>query len=205
MDNVRPLSSVLKWLFFQFKDDEEFVQIAVEDAIDKISRDFSSIPYVKRWFKKHDKFLRPDKADALQAVHSLADHIRITKADLLFKAVDIGSRLKASDPLVEAAETELLREVKANNNTAFLVYGHTHAPRQVAMDVSDHGGKRLEQIYLNTGTLRTRHHEAARRGFITWKQLTYVTLYNAKETAALGWDTGGTTGFESWTGARKDT
>ena len=203
IDNVRPLASVLKWLFFQFKDDRESVREAVEAAIDRAAEDFRALPYVKQWIEKHDRFLRADKADALQAVLAIADHLQITKAESLFKAVDIGGRLKSSDPLETAAETALLKCAKTGDARMFLIMGHTHKPKQIAVNVTALGHRQLEQIYLNTGTFRTRHHEARRRGFVTWKQLTYVILYSEQEMTHMDGEGDGGPGFESWTGARK--
>jgi hypothetical protein len=56
----------------------------------------------------------------------------------------------------------------------------------------------LEQVYLNTGTWRSRHFRATQnKSFISWKNMTYVVFYKKEEREA------GFPLFETWTGALK--
>jgi hypothetical protein len=76
----------------------------------------------------------------------------------------------------------------------YVVYGHTHEALVVPLRVRG----TQEQIYLNTGTWRTRYQKADRdNSFIGWKNMTYVIFYRDGERPGRRAD------FETWTGTLK--
>ena len=84
----------------------------------------------------------------------------------------------------------------------YVVYGHTHDPKQVPIEVTRNKRKR---VYINTGTWRARHRRCEQGdGFITWKNLTYVIFYKAGEKASSQGQGIEYPTFETWSGAVKD-
>jgi len=76
-----------------------------------------------------------------------------------------------------------------------VVYGHTHIPRQVPLDVR--GRRRL--VYFNSGTWRktvrpAEHGEKGDRDFIPWEVMSYLVLYREGENRGYR--------FEMWDGMR---
>jgi len=97
------------------------------------------------------------------------------------------------DDLLEAAIKEY---VHLDNRIRYIVYGHTHIPVQVPLRVIENPYQ--EDVYLNTGTWRTRYHKCKEgMGFIGWKNLTYVIFYKKEERKS------DFPPFETWTGTLK--
>jgi UDP-2,3-diacylglucosamine pyrophosphatase LpxH len=76
-----------------------------------------------------------------------------------------------------------------------VVYGHTHIPRQVPLDVRD----RRRLVYFNSGTWRktvrpAEHGSRDDRDFIPWEVMSYLVLYRAGENRGYR--------FEMWQGMR---
>jgi UDP-2,3-diacylglucosamine pyrophosphatase LpxH len=200
IENVRPLSSVIEWLLYQVKQEEEpVVKQAIEAAIDKAINLFNELNYVKLWFERHDRW-GFDEADKIKVFLSLLIKLKLSTMDsfmnLVEKAKGMGFFVK--DDLREAAPQELSR---LDPRFRYVVYGHTHEPLVAALrsDPPLAGDPRpLEKVYLNTGTWRSRYYKADQdRSFIGWKNMTYVIFYREDERKERKAD------FETWTGTLK--
>jgi len=83
----------------------------------------------------------------------------------------------------------------------YILYGNTHAPRQVPLHSPAGGSARDQCFYLNTGTWRPAYDEAAdKSGFVGSKSLTYTILYSPEENR----DSKLPPFVEAWTGMLKD-
>lgn len=202
IENVRPLSATLQWLFYQVRRDRGLRDI-IEEAVNQVIGKFKALKFVQDWYRRHDRWTNVwDEADKLQAVLFFLEKLQATQAEAGFS---LAEKLKgaAPDPLREAAQKEFLH---LDSDIYYVVYGHTHEPLQLPIQVVDdpRGGQR-ELVYLNTGTWRARHQEALARGFVSWKQLTYTLFYTEKEDLAPSQRSRGFPTFETWTGALKET
>jgi UDP-2,3-diacylglucosamine pyrophosphatase LpxH len=195
IENVRPFAAVIRWLLYQVKKNLTLKE-AIENTVDEVIRDFNKLPFVKRWYDHHDKwydFL--DEADKIQAVLFLLEKFKLFPLEKLMPLLDKIMKHLAKEENLEAAAREYAH---LDNRIRYVVYGHTHTPKQAAIRVVEDSEKPKEQVYLNTGTWRTRYYKTTEGlGFIAWKNLSYVTFYKEEErdTAAPS--------FETWTGTLK--
>jgi UDP-2,3-diacylglucosamine pyrophosphatase LpxH len=201
VENVRPLSATLKWLFYQLKN-YSWLEDVFEDSVKEVVENFNSLKFVKAWYKKHDSFFNPwDEADKIQATLFLLGKIKLSRAEKLFSVVTKFIEL-APDPLRQAAP-QVLQQTRPKVH--YLVYGHTHVPLQLPIEVTLDNSQTIEKVYLNTGTWRACHQEAVVKGFITWKRLTYTIIYLPEEDLAPGEAPRNFPSFETWTGTLKQT
>ena len=67
----------------------------------------------------------------------------------------------------------------STGGTRLVVYGHTHAPAQVALRATE----RTEDVYLNTGTYRPGVFRAEDgNSFVGWQRLAYTIVHSEEET-----------------------
>ncbi len=196
IDNVRPFSAVLQWLLYQVNQFRELKPV-VEDCVDEIVKDFNKLSYVKRWYDHHDKWTEfLDEADKVQAVLFLLEKFKVFSSEKMLGLVDKVSGLFARDELAAGAKKE-------NPRFRYVVYGHTHTPLQTPIRVvqsHQDEDERREQVYINTGTWRSRYHQAEEGSdFIGWKNMTYAIFYTPEERGAE------IPSFETWTGTLKTT
>ncbi|MFZ5451269.1 MAG: hypothetical protein ACOZF2_05285 [Thermodesulfobacteriota bacterium] len=192
IDNVRPFGAVIEWLLYQVKDQPGWLLDLVEDTVDVVIRDFNDLEFVQSWYERHDKWLDPfDKADQIQIALYILDKFKVFSLEKLLSLASKAMDLRYADPLREAAPDE---PVLISDPFRYVVYGHTHDPLVVPLRIR---GER-EQIYLNTGTWRSRYQKAGRdRSFIGWKNMTYAIFYRQDERPGREAD------FETWTGTLK--
>lgn len=201
VENVRPLSATLKWLFYQLKN-YSWLEDVFEDSVKEAVENFNSLKFVKAWYKEHDYFLNPcDEADKIQATLFLLKRFKLTRAEKLFSFAAKFVEL-APDPLRQVA-AQVLQQTSPKIH--YLVCGHTHVPLQLPIEVTFENGHISEKVYLNTGTWRACHQEAISKGFITWKRLTYTIIYLPEEDLAPGEAPRSFSPFETWTGTLKQT
>jgi len=106
----------------------------------------------------------------------------------------VNSRFAEDDNLKAAAD----EYAQLDNRIRYIVYGHTHEAKQVAIRVREDPKEPKEQVYLNTGTWQTRYYKTNEGlGFIGWKNLSYVSFFKKEE---RGTDV---PIFETWTGTLK--
>jgi UDP-2,3-diacylglucosamine pyrophosphatase LpxH len=192
IDNVRPLGAVVEWLLYQVKDKDKWLVDLIEDTVDAVIKHFNGLDFVKAWFARHDKWLDPfDEADKIQIALYILEKFKVFSLEKLFSLANKAGAVNLGDPLLEAAPDE--RALMAPN-MRYVVYGHTHDPLVVPIRTRGDQG----QLYLNTGTWRTRYQKALRdTSFISWKNMTYVIFYRSEERPGRQAD------YETWTGTLK--
>ena len=184
------------WLFYQVRENED-IKEKIEEALNEIVENFNNLQYLKRWYKRHDKWnLTYDEADKLQTVIRMFKLLDLESAEGLMKIYTkiFGSPdnlpMDNSDKaLIEKAKEFLTRKSEYRH----CIMGHTHNPMQVPVRITNKG---IDQVYLNTGTWRARHIKGLGGGFVTLKNLTYTIVYSQEENQYQQ--------FETWTGSLKE-
>ena len=195
IENVRPFSAVIEWLLYQVKK-SLWLKDVIEDSVDEVIKDFEQLKFVKQWYKHHDKWNDFwDEADKIQSVLFILKKFKIFPMEKLMPYLARVSSRFAEDDNLKAAADEYAH---LDNRIRYIVYGHTHEAKQVAVRVIEDPNEPKEQVYLNTGTWRTRYFRTTEDlGFIGWKNLTYVSFFKKGE---RGTDV---PIFETWTGTLK--
>jgi UDP-2,3-diacylglucosamine pyrophosphatase LpxH len=197
IENVRPYSALFDWMFYQVSENPQ-IKDKIETALKEIVDNFNNLQYLKRWYKRHDKWnvLTYDEADKLQAAIRMFKLLDLESAEGLMKIFTKifgspdGLPLDNSDStLIEKATGFLTHK----SEYRYCIMGHTHNPMQVPVRITSQG---IEQMYLNTGTWRARHVKGLGGGFITLKNLTYTIIYSKEESENQE--------FETWTGSLKE-
>ncbi len=197
IENVRPLSATLKWLLYQVKANRDLKEI-IEDTVDEVVQEFQKLPFVKKWYDRHDRWYDPlDSADKIQGVLYFLEKFKVFSTG---KLLDIANKIAGL-----FGEDELVKESvklfsKLDSRIQYIVMGHTHSPLKKALALSREGGKLYEHVYLNTGTWLKRYHECTDGdGFIGWKDMTYAIFYTSEEKP----NRHGLPVFELWSGSMK--
>lgn len=190
IENVRPFSAVVEWLVYQVKQTGKIKEI-IEDSVDAVIKRFNDLNAVKAWYERHDKWLDPfDEADKIQSVLFLLEKFKIFPMEKLLSLAIKAKDFFYKDDLLEAVPDEFYFDSRLR----YVVHGHTHDPLVMPIRTSGSG----EQIYLNTGTWRSRYTKSTRdKSFVSWKNMTYVIFYKKEER-----DTPFPV-FETWTGTLK--
>lgn len=204
IDNVRPLSSVMEWIYYRFKkEDHSKFREAFDEAFGRVIKELLDNKLVSQWRSPHthiDEVLRLASSRWLSWFpKGLVDALDAEDLLPLMMGMIGGPDDPEKDPYTIAAYGE--RIWRENRGIQFILYGHTHMPVQRAMD--GQGGR--EVFYINTGTWRTRIHKTIgldkAPDFVDLKQITYTVFYRKDE------DTRGkepeTLSFDIWTGTKK--
>ncbi len=194
IENVRPLSATILWLLYQVRENAR-LKYVIEECVDEVIEEFNEIPYVKKWYDHHDKWTEfLDEADKIQAVLFLLKKIRVFSLEKVLNLYQKIEKMFKHDEMISAASQEFLA---LGPEFHYVVYGHTHQPKNVALRVIHRLDEKIsKQIYLNTGTWRTRYYKCTDSlDFIGWKNMTYVVLYLPEERSK------DIPTFETWTGA----
>lgn len=189
VEDVRPLKAALEWLLHAVRR-ATGLEDAVEAALDEAIRSFNALPFVKSWYAAHDRDWRWDEADALQAALWAAEKLDVVSSSCLARVAEsAATRLAETDDNVAAAEKRfghLPAELR------YVVMGHTHVPKQVAIHADP---ARPARVYVNTGTWRPTHHRCRAGGFASWKEMSYAVFYRGGERDDRAAPT-----FETWSG-----
>lgn len=197
IENVRPYSAIFDWLFYQVSENPGLKK-EINKALNEIVENFNNLKYLKRWYKRHDKWniFTFDEADKLQTAIRMFRLLDIESAEGLMKiyskvfgAPDSMPMDNSDKILVEKAKEFLTH----TSDYRYYVMGHTHNPIQIPIRITSSG---IEQMYLNTGTWRKRYIKGQAGGFIGLKNLTYTIFYSAEESKNQQ--------FETWTGSLKE-
>lgn len=196
IENVRPLSAVIEWLLYQVKKNLT-LKDAIEDSVDEVIKEFSKLPFVKKWYGHHDEWSDFwDEADQIQSVLFLLKNFKVFSLEKIIVFLDKVKKRFAKDDLKEGAAREYTH---LDNRIRYVICGHTHVPLQAALREVGNPAGRKEHVYLNSGTWRTRYHKCSEGlGFIEWKNLSYVIFYAAEE-REKDFPT-----YETWTGTLKN-
>jgi len=204
IDNVRPLSAVMEWIYYRIKqEDHSDVREAFKKVFNTIVEDLLNFKMVKQWRSPHtyiDEALRLASSKWLSWLpKSLVAMFETEDLLQLLIGMTGGPEEPEKDIYTQAAYNE--RVWREGNGIKFILYGHTHKPLQRALD--GEGGR--EVFYINTGTWRNRIHKTVgldkAYDFVDLKQMTYSIFYRRDE------DTDGkspdTLSFDVWTGVKK--
>ncbi len=206
LDNVRPLSAVMEWIYYKIKmQDHDRVRKAFDAVFDRVVKELLDNRLVQQWRSPHtlvDEALRFASSRWLSWLpKALVD--LLDAEDLLPLIVGVAGAWDdpEKDTYAQAAYNEKIW--KENQRVRFILYGHTHRPVLHPLDAE--GGR--EVYYINTGTWRNciRKTFALDRApdFVNLKQLTYAVIYRRDEnTRGKQKDS---LSFDVWTGMRKKT
>jgi len=190
LDHVRPLWAVPRWVRGVVEEiGDPDLRAAVEEAWRESVAEFLGTSLVRALTGG----FRPWKALwwlrlLLKAPWSAAE--RVLHWAWARKLLD-----KNNHKFVELAAEDRETRSGTGGPVDLVIYGHTHVPRQVPLDVR--GRRRL--IYFNTGTWRktVRPAEYGARGdrdFVPWEVMSYLVLYRSDENRGYR--------FEMWQGMR---
>ena len=204
IDNVRPLSAVMEWIYYRIKkEDHSQVREALDKAFDTIVKDLLDFKLVRQWRSPHtyvDEALRLISNRWLSWLpKSLLD--AFDAEDLL--PLLLGMTGEPEEPEKDIYTHAAYRENvwREENAIRFILYGHTHVPLQRPLD--GEGGR--EVFYLNTGTWRNRIYKTVgldkAHDFVELKQMTFSIFYRKDEDPEG--KRPGTMSFEVWTGTKK--
>ena len=187
VDDVRPVIGIVPWLFDRLHHFEESQQDdvleAVKTGVNEVLHSFGDIPFVRRWIETHDTISPVDPASLLKDILFLGERIPIAVLKPLMPLFQKASALRESDNLAGNAISDFdrLDALDRGNPDAlpylYVLYGHTHLPQQVPIEVLTQGDQ--PRVYLNTGTWRPSHQQGIKgKGFISWKGMTYSMIYH---------------------------
>ncbi len=190
IDNVRPLLAVPAWIRGLLRRTcDEKQQRAISEIWDDLVDEFLKLRFVK----ERDSWFPFDLVDKLEVGLKLSKAAFSRAGSELFSWINetFGGK---DEPFFRHALTEAaFRSQRAR----YIVYGHTHHPEIVPLDISFPGDQAVGQMYLNSGTWR-RVHELARRNpdeeeFLGYYVMTYLAFYRGDERCGRP--------FESWSGS----
>lgn len=190
IENVRPLSAVIQWLLYQVSQTPDLKGL-IEDVVDAVIKSFNDLQFVKDWYAHHDQWRSPfDEADKIQMALYLLEKFKVFPTEKLLSLAIKTHDYFAKDYLLEVAP----REFAYDDRVRYVVHGHTHDPLVMPIRIRD----AQEQVYLNTGTWRTRYQKSTQdASFVSWKNMTYLIFYKKGERDA-DFPT-----YETWTGTLK--
>jgi UDP-2,3-diacylglucosamine pyrophosphatase LpxH len=196
LENIRPFSAIIEWLLYQVNRYPDVKQ-AIDEVVDEVIQEFNNLPFVKDWYKRHDKWYNfMDEADKVQAVLFLLEKFSVFSIEKIMPLVGKMKGFFQKDDLLEGALNEYKTLPEGFN---YILYGHTHVPLHEPLKIVNKGqDENLEYIYLNTGTWRVMHYKAKEGiGYSPGKNLTYHIFYLPEERKT------NKPSFESWTGRLK--
>jgi hypothetical protein len=182
IDNVRPVSSLVKWLAFHFANPIE--QRLLATCIERALTNFKNQEYVKWWLSSagHDKLWTPvDEADRIEWLLEGLKHLWMGKAKLALAVYDKVANYDPYERFVEhAAQEEFL--VQPDSPIHYIVYGHTHEATHVPLGMVGNGPNRRMAHYVNTGSVRPTHTVTRDgRDFFVSESLDFAIFYRADE------------------------
>jgi UDP-2,3-diacylglucosamine pyrophosphatase LpxH len=182
IDNVRPVSALVRWLAQHFENPVE--KRLLGTCIERALNNFKNQEYVSWWlsFAGHDKLWTPfDEADRIEWLLEGLKHLWMGKIDV---ALSVYDKFASYDPYaryVEHAATEPAL-TQADSPVHYVVYGHTHHAEHVPLGMIGNGPNRRMAHYVNTGSLRPTH-TVTRDGkdFFVSETLDFAIFYRADE------------------------
>ncbi len=168
--------------------DQEQAQ-KVKEVWDELAEDFLNVPFVR----SHDQPFNPlDRVDKLELALKFSKKMSLQIASRLVA----WARERGGESDITYHQTAFSEPAFINRTAKYIVHGHTHHHEIVPLRSSILGGKRFEQMYLNSGTWR-RVHELARfrsreQAFQGYHEMTYFAFYRDGERKGRP--------FEVWSG-----
>jgi len=183
IDNIRPGSAVLEWLYFQVQDSPALKKM-VKQTVQQVVDDFVKLKYLDEYYQKRVKWYWPRNRIWLFFIIQKLFHF------FNVKAIQYMMKQDKSEERLAVGATEVLLQ---NEKYLYCVMGHTHTARQTPVCF---GTDKMERYYLNSGTWRKHYEKASQCGFMSLKNLNYVLVYRDDER--------GTQSFETWSGTLKE-
>jgi UDP-2,3-diacylglucosamine pyrophosphatase LpxH len=206
IDNVRPLSALMEWMYYKMKkQDHNRVRKAIDTVLDNVIKQLLDNRLVQQWRSPHtimDEALRLASSRWLSWLpKGLVDLLDAEDILPLVMGMTGGPEEPEKNPHTRAAYNE--KVWKTNPRVQFVCYGHTHQPLHVPLDAEQ--GR--EVFYINTGTWRNRIQKTVgldrAPDFVDLKQMTYAVFYRGDEDSSGKQDA--TLSFDMWTGIKKKT
>ncbi len=204
VDDVRPMSAVLNYLLCQihhYRRQRKAAPVlrAIKSGIARVLEELEEVPLLKDRLKTRG-WMNPGTPE-----FSLKVLLILRRLLGMENVLRVGGWLSPwfpGDNLASAALSELRRNpcfADCGTDAAYVLYGHTHDPDQLPLDVT---ATQRPRAYLNTGTLRPVYQQAlGRPSFVSTKAITFTLFYHPeKDPGSQARETGYTT-FETWTGA----
>lgn len=232
MDNVRPMSRLLEWIYYEIEQNKRHRK-AMDEITDIVVKNILNIPFVQQWrtpLTNLDESLRTSRG--LRGLADFVDRINPPGPDELVRLATTAPLRWLSGKILDRTDTNTLLQFilffmgnqsgsdddtspylqgafrehvwKNDPNYHFVLYGHTHRPGIWALD----GANDREVLYLNTGTWRERIQRTTgldlSADFTKLKQMTYVIIYGPQENGGGrgGNKAKGTPSFDMWTGTK---
>jgi hypothetical protein len=159
----------------------------------------------KRWDAlEPDLLVKGDLTDRLSFVHKhlLGDNFGgfRERVEGLRKVGNVVSLLsRESDPYLDGVKQEDVWQSRAPSGIPYVMYGHTHQPRNIVVSADLDGGVKL---YVNTGTmLPLIERTEDRKAFGSLTQMTMVFVYGSDEDTKARRGNGPT--IDVWNGVRR--
>lgn len=187
IDNVRPLLAIPRWIDgVLHRQADPVTGRRVMDVWDAQTKNFLDIDFVR----DHDRPFRWDTVDMLQVALRTSASLKVSA---LARFSEDFQRLSKGESLAKYAVAE---DAIRTRNANYVVYGHTHNPETVPIDVIGIGERAVEQIYFNSGTWRRIHQPCIahpkEQEFAKAHIMTYLAFYRDDERLGRR--------YESWTG-----
>ena len=214
IDNVRPLSQVVSWIYHKIRNAEHpEVREALDKAVHEVGSELLDIELVRHWKNKGTVWASVFRLLSNPWVSWLPKGIiDMLDAEKLLKAA-MSMTGDPSDPAKDMNVQTAFKDCCAMGDARHILNGHTHNPLQQPLLVQH----KKEIIYINTGTWRPRNFHTfvpegeeseeerkPKRGtsdFVELKQMTYAILYREDENMMD--KKPGTYSFDVWTGSKK--
>jgi UDP-2,3-diacylglucosamine pyrophosphatase LpxH len=189
--NVRPVLATPLWINAQIKQNagSRAVQNKLKKVWDQLSDEFLQIDYVRR----QDKAFQFDLVDGLELV------LKISKSTS-FNTIDdvvIWVRQHLWGGEISFANHALREPAFLRNEARYIVYGHTHYPEIISLDLVGNPPAAQGQIYFNSGTWHSFYNLAIKnpqaKKFVPFQAMTYLAFYLERER--------GERSFEAWSGS----
>lgn len=189
IEDVRPLFASFHWAYYAVsrlateldREPGRILRASLEDSVRTLARGFRDLEFYQAWQELHHQPFHLDAALLLRVILyglSLPSCFPVE-----WVAERIEQLLVTRNPLTTTRKGALREDLSSvgREELRFVVYGHTHRPEQVPM----HGGTRVQDVYLNTGTYRPGVFRADDgQGFVGWQRIAYVCISSPEE--ALG-------------------
>ncbi|HLT37439.1 MAG TPA: hypothetical protein VK034_14200, partial [Enhygromyxa sp.] len=182
IDNVRPVSSLVRWLGQHFESPLEKKLLAT--CIERALNNFKGQEYVKWWLSAagHDKMWTPfDEADRIEWLLAGLEHLWMGKVG---PALAVYDKFASYDPYARYVEHAAGEPAltQANSPIHYVVYGHTHHAEHVPLGMLGDGPGRRMTHYVNIGSLRPTHTVTRDgRDFFVSESLDFAVFYRADE------------------------
>lgn len=190
--NVRPTLITPLWIIGQLKQNNvpQIEQDKIKQIWDQLAKEFLEQEFVR----KLDRHFEFDAVDALQILLKFSNKVSFKTIDELVRWIH--EKFKTGESTF--ARNALKEEAFINRTAQFFVFGHTHRPEVVPLDLyPGRMQKPIHQMCLNSGTWHTYYglavNNPGNEKFIPYQVLTYLAFYKD--------DQRGGRRYETWSGS----